>query len=108
MTEDAPALQGVLGYLHFSEGKPDPRFQKQCAGVMSHFAGSPRPWESLQQALLAELDRLKRQGNAAFRDAGQAEAVLRLALGDLLAAYRAHHADLLSHQSDADLFQPFF
>ena len=22
-----PALQGLLGYLNFSEGRPDPRFQ---------------------------------------------------------------------------------
>ena len=28
--------------------------------------------------------------------------------GDVLKAYRAHHADLLAHQPDADLWQPLF
>jgi hypothetical protein len=109
LPEGFPA-QGLLGYLNFSEGRPDPRFQKQMSDAFAHVAGeaAARPWETLQQRLLAELERLRQQGSAAFQDADQAQAVLRLALGELPAAYRVHHADLLFHQRDIDLLQPFF
>ena len=109
LPEGFPA-QGLLGYLNFSEGRPDPRFQQQLSDAFAHFAGQgvARPWDALQQALLAELQRLRQAGSAAFQDSSQAEAVLRLALGEVVTAYRAHHADLLYHQQDADLFQPFF
>ena len=43
----------------------------------------------------------------AFRDVRQAEAVLALA-DKVLPAYRQHHADLLAHLDDRDLFTPFF
>jgi hypothetical protein len=102
--------QPLLGYLNFSEGRPDPRFQKQLNDAFALLAarGDPRPWDGLRDTLLAELQRLRQAGSAAFQDATQADAVLRLALGELLTAYRAHHADLLFHQGDADLLQPFF
>ncbi len=109
----APAslsVQPLLGYLNFSEGRPDPRFQKQLNDAFAFLAaqGEARPCDCLRDTLLAELERLRQAGSAAFQDATQAEAVLRLALGELLTAYRAHHADLLFHQRDADLFQPYF
>jgi len=102
-------VQALLGYLNYSEGRPDSRFQKQLADALAHLShdGSP-PWESLRQALQAELLRLHQQGSAAFKDTAQADAVLRMALGELLTAYRLHHADLLFHQDDAELFEPFF
>jgi hypothetical protein len=100
--------QGLLGYLNFSEGRPDPRFQKQMSDAFGLLADRAEPWHILRDTLLAELARLRQAGSAAFQDARQAEAVLRLAMGDALAAYRTHHADLLFHQSDLDLFQPFF
>jgi hypothetical protein len=103
-------VQGMLGYLNFSEGRPDPRFQKQVDDAVAYLAGRfvPQPWEALGQALAWHLERLKAEGGAAFRDATQAEAVIRLAFGPVLTAYRDFHADLLFHQSDAELFQPFF
>src|SRR5947209_8133539 len=102
--------QPLLGYLNFSEGRPDPRFQKQLNDAFALLVARPeqRPWDALRETLLAELARLRQAGSAAFQDATQAEAVLRLALGELLTAYRTHHADLLFHQGAADLFQPFF
>src|SRR5262245_42611077 len=56
----------------------------------------------------AELSVLRQGQSSAFRDTEQVEGVLRLAFECVLPAYRAHHADLLFHQSDNDLYQPFF
>src|SRR6516225_4228804 len=74
----AVPLQGLLGYLNFAAGKPDARFEKQ-------------------------LNDLKTTDSSAFRDVGQAEAVLPLVFTEVLPAYRAHHADLLFHLNDAEL-----
>jgi hypothetical protein len=108
--DQAVPLQALLGYLNFSEGRPDARFQKGLGDAYAFLQnrGEPAPWTALQQALSAKLDELKAGGAAAFRDVRQAEAVLSLTFERVLPAYRAHHADLLFHQSDADLWQPFF
>ena len=39
----------------------------------------------------------RRKGSSAFRDTGQAEAVIGLVFDEVLPAYRRHHADLLAH-----------
>ncbi|MDB5305993.1 MAG: hypothetical protein JWO38_195 [Gemmataceae bacterium] len=99
----------LLGYLNFSDGRPDPRFQKglaDAAGLLLD-AGAD-PWAALPGWLAHALGELESSGAAAFRDTTQAKAVLGAALGQLPAAYRAHHADLLAHQPDPDLFTPFF
>jgi hypothetical protein len=104
------SLQGMLGYLNFSEGKPDARFQKQLNDAYTHLAepGAPEPWTALEQALRTKLTALGSSGAAAFRDVRQADAVLTLVFAKTLPAYRRHHADLLFHLSDQDLYQPFF
>jgi hypothetical protein len=104
------SLQGALGYLNFSTGKPDARFQKQLNDAWAVLAaeGAAEPWTALHQRLRAELAALKAAGAAAFREATQVEAVLPLLFTHVLPAYRAHHADLLGHLSERDLFQPFF
>jgi hypothetical protein len=131
----AVPLQAMLGYLNFSEGRPDPRFQKNlsdaCAvlsarpvfpvregrpvpspGVAGQRGGGegarPELWRLLHDLLAQELTALHQGQGSAFRDVEQARAVLRLTLLELLPAYRKHHADLLFQQSEADLFQPFF
>jgi hypothetical protein len=103
-------LQGLLGYLNFAEGRPDPRFQKQLNDAYGFLAdrGEPEPWRALHEALRVRLADLKGVGTGAFRDPAQAEAVLALVFEQVLPAYRQHHADLLFHLSDRDLFQPFF
>jgi hypothetical protein len=100
----------LLGYLNFSDGRPDPRWQRQLDDAFAYLAdkGAERPWEELHAWLASRLDRLHASGVPAFKDVAQARAVLDLALGGVLPAYRAHHADLLFHQTDRDLFQPFF
>lgn len=100
----------LLGYLNFSDGRPDPRFQKGFADAGAHLleGGNPAPWRALAAWLAHELDALVAGGSAAFRDPTQARAVLDAALVRLPAAYRAHHSDQLAHQPDAALFGPLF
>jgi hypothetical protein len=107
--ETSTNVAGLLGYLNFSDGRPDARWQKQLNEAFAFLArrGVERPWLALQEWLAAALPRLQASGAAAFRDVTQAQAVLAAA-AETLPAYRAHHADLLAHLSDADLFQPFF
>jgi hypothetical protein len=104
-----PAASGLLGYLNFSDGRPDPRWQRQLdeAYVVFVQRGAARPWVALLDWLRTSLDRLHDSGGAAFRDVLQARIVFeRTAL--VLPAYRAHHADLLAHLDDHDLFTSFF
>jgi hypothetical protein len=103
-------LQALLGYLNLSTGKPDTRFQKQISDAYAFFArrGDQDLHARLREVLLAKLGQFQKSDRSAFRDSRQAETVLTLVFEHVLPAYRAHHADLLSHQSDRDLFQPFF
>ncbi len=114
--ERAVSLSAILGYLNFSEGKPDGRFERQindAYAFLAQGADAPRsgaekpPWEKLHEALRERLEALRKEGGA-FQDVRQAEAVLALTFDHLLPAYRHHHEDLLAHLSDADVFQPFF
>ncbi|HWY86159.1 MAG TPA: hypothetical protein VNX28_05520, partial [Gemmataceae bacterium] len=74
------AMQGLLGYVNFSAGKPDARFQKQLNDVYAALAsqGSARPWQDLCTALQDGLKELQETRSAAFREADQAQAVLGL------------------------------
>jgi hypothetical protein len=106
---DQTAAGALLGYLNFSDGRPDPRWQRQLDDAFARIAqtGAPRPWELLLRALRTSLQELHDAGSAAFRDVSQAETVLALA-EEVLPAYRAHHSDLLAHLDDAEVFGPFF
>jgi hypothetical protein len=107
--ERSTNVAGLLGYLNFSDGRPDARWQKQFNEAYAFLArrGVERPWLALQDWLASALTGLQASGAAAFRDVTQAQTVLA-AVAETLPAYRAHHADLLAHVRDADLFQPFF
>src|SRR5436853_5709591 len=110
-TESRAALQEALGYMNFSSGAPDPRFQRVVNELYGEIedagkTGTPR-WGVLHQRMAAELRSL--QGAAeAFKDVSQAEGVISLVFDHLLPAYRQHHRDLLFHQPEAALFRPFF
>lgn len=101
---------GMLGYLNFSTGKPDARFQKQVNDAYRFLVekGIAEPWTVLHELLRTRLAALRTSGGSAFQDVTQVEAVLDLVFAQTLPAYRHHHADLLFHLSDRDLFQPFF
>src|SRR5262245_40201466 len=107
--EQTVSASALLGYVNFSDGRPDPRWQKQLNDAYTFLAehGEAAPWQALLDWLSASLRRLHAGGGAAFRDVTQAKNVLALA-GRVLPAYRRHHADLLAHLDDRDLFGPFF
>ena len=99
----------MLGYLNFSEGRPDPRVARQIDDAFALLTqrGSADPCAELHAWLRADLTALKRGGQA-FQNTTQAEAVLQLTFGQVLPEYRRFHAELLFHQSERDLFQSFF
>jgi hypothetical protein len=106
--ELAVPVSGLLGYLNFSDGRPDPRWQRQFDDAFAFLAErDDAPWQALLQCLPILLRRLQEGGAAAFRDVRQAEAAIGLA-ARVLPAYRQHHADLLAHLTDAELFNSFF
>src|SRR5262245_30244767 len=79
-------LRGLLGYLNFSEGRPDVRFQKQLSdayGFLSEHGAAP-PWQALHEALRHRLEALHVEGGSAFRDIEQARTTLDLSLQKVL------------------------
>jgi hypothetical protein len=104
------SLEGMLGYINFSEGKADRRFESDLNKVYGLLveAGSPEPWNDLFRLLRAKLGHLTAEFAGTFRQSQQAERVLDLVFRDGLPGYRRFHADLLHHLSDGELFSPFF
>lgn len=104
--DEETALKESLGYLNFSSGAGDSRFQANLDRLQRWLApidGQP-PVKRLLQARLAELA----VSSPAFQNSEQAGAVLNLVFDHVLPAYRRHHADLLFHLAAEDFFQPFF
>ncbi|HQR05769.1 MAG TPA: hypothetical protein PLN21_03050 [Gemmatales bacterium] len=103
-------LLKVIGYLNFSNGKPDARFQKAWNQAQAFVAGIDpvQPWLTLCQWLLEQCDIVATQGGSAFQDVTQAKTVLSLLPGHVIPAYKAFHKDILGHLSDSELLQPFF
>lgn len=100
--EDRAAIREVLGYLNFSGGRPDPKFQQMLNSVSRRV-----PWRRLPDTLRKSLAELQGTGGP-FADTTQARAVLDLTLDGLLPAYRTHHRDLLTHCPDATFENPLF
>src|SRR5262245_31352044 len=96
-----PVAQALLGYVNFSDGRPDPRWQRQLDDAFA--AHGPALLGELQSAL----DALHTGGGAAFRDITQARAVLD-GTARTLDAYAAHHRDLLAHLGDDERLNGFF
>jgi hypothetical protein len=106
-TDNTVSWQALLGYLNFSEGRPDARFQAQLNEAHRQAAEQGEPVPTLAAAMRSQLAALRASSASAFRDTRQVENVLTLVFDRLLPAFRAHHADLLAHLGDRDLFQPF-
>ena len=106
----------VLGYLNFSSGAADSRFLANLNTLFRHSSGegpSEKPLSTRVYCILQnELRRLQGLSAevvpAAFRQLDQAKSVVELTFETVLPAYRAHHRDLLAHQSDESLFLPYF
>lgn len=99
------AIRDVLGHLNFSSGKRKPAFFQQLDRLWGLVPEGGRA-AGLASLLRRELQALA-EGAGAFADSTQAAAVIGLSLEDVLAAYRAHHADLLFHLPPEDFEQPF-
>ncbi len=108
---DPTVIQEILGYLNFSSGTSDPAFLRRLNELWLAVEQSDRstgePWQDVRQLLTKQLAEL-RQHNPAFRNSEQVERILHLLFDRFLPAYREHHRDLLFHQSDAQLWRPFF
>ena len=128
-------VREALGYLNFSSGAADPKFLRAINSLFGRLTESgewrvesgesrvesgerrlstlssqlstPPAWRRLRGVLESGLARLGGRSDA-FRDVDQAGAVLRLVFDVVLPGYRRHHGDLLFHQTDERLFQPFF
>lgn len=100
--DDLQIAREILGYLNYSEGRPDAVFLKGLSAICDRVT-----WSKFRAALTDVLDELK-STTPAFHDCRQAEAALTLAYDHVLPAYRAHHRDLLQHLTDADFENPFF
>src|SRR5262249_928976 len=100
----------LLGYLNYSDGRPDPKFQRALDEIFAVVLArhGERPGEVLGCWLGEQAEVLHAAGSPAFRDVAQVQAVAKLAFGPVLTAYREHHRDLLAHQTDSALFNSFF
>src|SRR5215212_9676484 len=83
----------LLGYLNFSDGRPDVKFARALNEAFAFLAsrGDAAPWYGLRTWLFRQCDLLQQNGQAAFSDTTQVRAVLRYAFGHVITAYRDHH-----------------
>ncbi|MFO0937207.1 MAG: hypothetical protein U0798_11915 [Gemmataceae bacterium] len=98
----------LIGYLNYSDGRPDPRFRRGLADAFAGLEGVERPWETIATWLTSRANELKASGASAYSDPSQALAVIPATFLDLPRAYREYHQDLLAHNSDETLFNAFF
>lgn len=109
--ESQQAREQVLGYLNFSSGAADPRLLASLNLIWSGSAelgeGAIPQWQRVGVELQDDLRRLAAT-NPAFRDVKQAEAALRHLLDGVLPGYWAFHQDLLFHQQQDRVINPFF
>jgi hypothetical protein len=106
LPDEEAVEKDILGYLNFSNGKPDPAFQRSIDYLLSR-PETAQDWGKLKSRLLKRLNELS-QTASAFANSEQAQTVIVLACEDCLAAYRTHHADLLFHLDDADFRHSYF
>lgn len=99
-------LRDLLGYLNFSQGSVSSRFRAALNELFRDPQRAASP-AALRDFLLSELHRLSVSGEAACANPAQAEFVIRFTIDQFISAYRAHHADLLGHLSEADFYSPF-
>jgi hypothetical protein len=109
LSQAGPASR-LLGWLNFSDGRPDPKWQRQLDDTFAIAFQNDveKPWNLVRDWLADELGELEKSGNAAFRDSTQARAALSLIFDHALPAYGKHHRDLLAHLDDEELFTALF
>lgn len=95
-------VRDILGYLNFSSGKPDTKFQRSLNELMQ----SAAVVSDLGLTLTNALDQLEGT-EPTFADVTQARRVLSLALDETFPAYIEYHSDILFHLDPGELDQPF-
>ncbi len=105
------ALRKVLGYLNLSSGTFDPQFylglNEAFAGAAADNTARQSAWRRLRGQLDAELAGVAGQV-AGFESTEQAASLIRLVFDVILPEYKKFHGDLLAHQGEEALYQPFF
>ena len=103
------AVKDIIGYLNFSSGSFEPRFMAGWNTVFTFLDehGSEKVWSDSRELLRQGGEKLAAESDA-FRHIDRARHVLDLVFEKVLPAYRRFHADLLFHQTDEFLFNPFF
>lgn len=97
----------ILGYLNYSDGRQDVRWQQKVCQAFSHHSNSAQPWLTVPDGWLSDLKLLQDSEAAGFRDCRQATVVIRT-LVDVLPAYQSYHSELLGHCTAEELFTPLF
>jgi len=103
---DKHITREILGYLNFSNGKPDSKFRFNWNQLFFELDQQPTT-ETLTSLLNSDLKALKGT-TGAFQEIKQAESVLKLAFEECLPQYKQHHRDLLFHVPEKDFLQPYF
>jgi len=118
---DLMVARDLVGFLNFSEGAFDPKFYGNLNLLFCQAAGidpealegyqllniPPGLWRKVRRVIQEAIE----QAPKFWPDFGatdQAACVVRVVFDELLPAYREFHQDLLAHQTDDFLFQPFF
>ena len=95
-------VRDILGYLNFSSGKPDTKFQRNINDLMH----SAAVVSDLSIVLTNAVESLEGT-EPTFADITQAREVVRLTLDETFPAYIRHHGDILFHLEPLELDQPF-
>ena len=108
-SENGATWQGIVGYLNFSNGTPDVRFQRQWNEfyLLCRATDDKRPWREVR-ARLEELVAQAQASGGPFADVSQAASVVSLCFDHVVPAYRAFHSDLLGHLEETWFYHPFF
>lgn len=100
-TQDAAVATELLGYLNFSGGRSDAKFERNVNDLLSSVS-----WNQVAETLRTVLAELY-ESSPTFGDCTQARQVISLTFDHAIGAYREHHRDLLFHLKDEDFQQPF-
>lgn len=109
-TRYSESLEMILGHLNFSSGERSTKFLRALNEVGQALDGIaeqnvPR-WKSLGRLLWQELDEKAKQSGV-FAQNDQARKVLLMTLAYGVPFYRSWHKNLLFHQTEDALFNPF-
>ena len=99
----------LLGYLNYSDGRPDGKFRAGLAAAALAMESSQQFWpDTLIAWLLNRAAELEQEGSAAFQDLSRAKRIIPIALKNVPEAYLRYHSTLLAHVEPDALLNAFF